>query len=455
MGLNTDEEVLRTDDLSTIRAWRMQLEHGNLSFSNWVQLSFPAKEIIGLFFTTGKHIGHPLLLEELLVIQKALSQLQIDGDTFAYKLLSTLMRIFLDKHTNTFDHLTYTALPIFELFQDDGDFETLLQNQAKIVIALICDLIKYEIKTMLGQECRMQEYLPGMQKLNQRIYVSFRAVLTCSFYADHLRLPANTDHLIELWRQQTQQETPYTIHLANQTNSFAEEILEQLDAKLNRLLQLTLIPVYVSHDEYMFVRILQAFEMLFHVVAEGLKLCISHVTAERYQQAADRFYLLNDVLRLSPAIFRILSTMTSYTFNTFREYMTGASAIQSVYYKQIELYASHPDLHRFRSPAFESVPKVLDEYQQQSFRNLQDVVVPLLTDANPIHEDSIQNMIAGMKALDKTFVTWKVTHYRLVKAMIGDSPGTGHTSGPPYLKQILEQPLFPFITPRLSESAVI
>jgi tryptophan 2,3-dioxygenase len=382
--------------------------------------------------------------------------LQLEEETNAYRISKALMRSFLDKHTQTYDHLTYTALPVLELFQDNRSFDILLRSQAEMIIALICDLIRYELKTLLGQEHRMQEHLPQVRKLKQRIYVAVRAIVSCHPYADHLILPSHLEHLIELWQLQAQHEETVSDYLADETFALVAGILEQMEPQQRQMLDLTLIPVYVAHDEYLFLRILQTFEMMFHVVAEGMRECVGLITAERYQLAAERFHLLNDVLRLSPALFRILSTMTSATFNGFREYMKGASALQSEYYKKIELYASHPDPQRFRSPSFDSVPRVTREYQQSGFVNLQDIVTPLLLNGSHKQHGAIQAILAGMQALDATFVTWKVTHYRLVKALIGDAPGTsGQTSGTPYLKLMLEMPLFPYLKPYLPESAAI
>lgn len=454
MKLPGKDEVLRTDELSRIRAWRMRLESGDSSFSDWNGLDFPAKEILDLLFATGKHFGDPRLIDELVMIQCTLPFHEPDHDSPAYRMLDAWLRILLDKHSGAYDHLTYVALPIFELERADAPFDDMLRAQFEIVVALQCDLIRYELRSMLGLEHRLQAHLPGPKKLNQRVYVALRAVSSCLPYADHLRLPGDTDDLMEQWRQQSLLGSPWPIPLTERTLRFAEAMLAQTNVATERLLQFTLVPVYTSHDEYLFIRSLQAFEMIFHIMAEGLKLCAVHIAAERYGQAAERFRSLNAVLRLSPAIFRVLSTMTSFTFNTFREYMRGASAIQSTYYKQIELYAAHPDSQRFRSPSFGSVPKVMEEYHHPQFRNIQDVVNPLLANAALAEDEEIQSMVAAMRALDETFVTWKVTHYRLVKVLIGDAPGTGHTSGPPYLKQMLEYPLFPFLQERTAPAVV-
>lgn len=449
-------EGLQTNAFSTIQNWRFRLENEDLAFSDWEQLGFPAEAVIRLFFDSGKHFGDPALLAELVRIHQGLSAFRAEEESGAYRLTQALMRSFLDKHNQSYDHLTYTAMPIFELFQDHRSFDILLRTQTDIVIALICDLIRFELRTLLGEEARMQQHLPAPRKLRQRIYVAIRAIVSCSAFDEHLMLPAHIDHLIGLWQEETRQEDrAISSYLAEETLTLTDGIFAQLDPKLGRLMDLSLIPVYVAHDEYLFLRVLQAFEMLFSVVAEGLNECVGLIAAESYSLAAERFHLLNNVLRLSPAIFRILSTMTSATFNGFREYMRGASALQSENYKKIELYAAHPDPGRFRSPSFDSVPRVTREYLQPAFANLQDVVMPLLPSSCPA-QDILQPMIAGMQALDSTFVTWKVTHYQIVKAMIGDAPGTsGQTSGTPYLKLMLEMPLFPYLKAPLARPAAM
>lgn len=454
MALNMKEELSLIEHITTIRSWRKQLKKRKPRFGESNLAGFPIDEILNMFHASGKHFGHPQLLEELTSINHLLSKDMPWDAQFPVEKISTVLRVLLDKHTNTFDHLTYTALPIFELLQsyDQADLNTCIHDQVLLVVAIICDLVRFELNSTLGLEHRFQQDLPSLRKLKQRIYVSLRAVKTFSSFVESLSLPENMDDLIELWRQDSDSEKQLSEQAAQQCMTFVGMMMRQLDNGVQELLQLSIVPVYISHDEYMFIRILQAFEMLFLVTTTGLKICMTHISAQEYQAASDIFNQLNAIFRLSPSLFRILSTMPGCNFNRFREYLKGASAVQSTYYKQMELYASHPETNRLRSPAFAEVPKVVGEYHQPSFVNLQDLTVPVLKSEGNLLNAPIRNMIDSMLALDASFVNWKIIHYRIVKSMIGDARGTGSTSGPPYLMQYLEQPLFPFLKTFVTES---
>jgi tryptophan 2,3-dioxygenase/predicted transcriptional regulator len=140
-------------------------------------------------------------------------------------------------------------------------------------------------------------------------------------------------------------------------------------------------------------------------------------------------------------LFSLMGTMRREAFCAFRTYTEGASAIQSANYKRFEALCAKPRPERLDSDAFRSVPEVRANVLDGKYAPVQDVVAEAVdsgrwqpASANEVREAALQ--------LEDVHARWKQTHYRLAMRMIGDRPGTGYTSGTPYLRSVLENRLF-------------
>ena len=126
-------------------------------------------------------------------------------------------------------------------------------------------------------------------------------------------------------------------------------------------LEMTVQPVSTVHDEYFFMRVLQAHEMAFTGMDWRMR---DAIAAIRDQQLDAALGLLEEVVAFmdrNASLFRIVATMRPEAFHTFREFTDGASAIQSEQYKRFEGLCGLPPTERMGSPAFESVPAVSAE----------------------------------------------------------------------------------------------
>lgn len=119
-----------------------------------------------------------------------------------------------------------------------------------------------------------------------------------------------------------------------------------------------MLPVYISHDEHMFIRVLQTFETTFALLALSIRTAIGDLDDARTGDATGHLAVAETVLAESAPLFSLLATMQVESFRVFRDFTDGASAIQSRNYKLVESLCRVPDKDRLDSPAYRSTPEV-------------------------------------------------------------------------------------------------
>ena len=189
-----------------------------------------------------------------------------------------------------------------------------------------------------------------------------------------------------------------------------------------RMLRITMLPVSRVHDEYMFIRMLQCYEVTFALMATQLRDAIAH--PERAAAAIDG---ATDALRRAAPLWSLVATVEPQAFLTFREYTSGASAIQSRNYKTVESLCRRPDPERLDSPAYHSVPEV----RERVLAGQPTLVEVVDARAEP-----------AMRRFEAALHKWRHSHYRLAMKLLGRRPGTGYTEGVPYLERARSIPLF-------------
>ena len=149
--------------------------------------------------------------------------------------------------------------------------------------------------------------------------------------------------------------------------------------------------------------------------------------------------------------FLTLATMQKESFCTFREFTTGASAIQSVNYKTMESLCRNPDKERLEGLAYSSVPRL-----QKSLRNGGDSIDDRFARlrVEPGTDPRLLKAIdSAMCALSETMTRWRHSHYGIAKKYLGEGSGTGYTEGTPYLKSVKDLAVFTTVSPNAAKSA--
>lgn len=196
---------------------------------------------------------------------------------------------------------------------------------------------------------------------------------------------------------------------------------------------LTVLPVSPEHDEYFFIRSLQAHEMVFTTLTEHVRGATEALRDGDVAAATAGLHHATRVFGRAAMLFRLVATMRRSAFQAFRQHTDGASAIQSEAYKRFELACGRPTTARMESEAFDNVPEVRAEASSaDSFTQAwHDVGDP----------DSAE-LVHAVERLEAVHQRWKTTHHALAASMLGDAHGSGYTEGVPYLHGCLDNRLF-------------
>jgi tryptophan 2,3-dioxygenase len=217
-------------------------------------------------------------------------------------------------------------------------------------------------------------------------------------------------------------------------------VAEKFDAVEQTEMRLSMLPVWVAHDEYLFIRVLQSFESTFGLLAAQLTTAIRAVDEGRPGRAAELLGEADIALGESAPLFSLLATMTIESFRTFRDWTEGASAIQSRNYKMVEALCRRPDQERLDAAAFRQVPeirrRVLDGQP-----NLEDAIAAART-AGRLDPAAVDGLDRAMERFAATLQHWRRTHYRIAVRMLGERTGTGYTEGTPYLARVRDITVF-------------
>jgi tryptophan 2,3-dioxygenase len=191
------------------------------------------------------------------------------------------------------------------------------------------------------------------------------------------------------------------------------------------MLDVTFLPVFTAHDEHLFVRMLQCYEVTFALVAAEIQAAIIAVRAGLATRATQALEAASRAMDEVSTCFSLVATMQPEAFIAFREFTDGASAIQSRNYKTIEILCRRPDDERLAGPGYDAVPEVR-ELVLSGRPTLEDAVL-----SSSLSPDERQAIHAAMAAFQDEVLGWRRTHHNLALRMLGVRRGTGYTEGVP------------------------
>ena len=367
--------------------------------------------------SVGKHFLPVPVVDSLVRARQALSA--TGGDEADRAHLHQFLSVVLDRYDETFDYQTYTALDLLRA----GPQSTLSDFQDEVhsrIAFLVYDALAFECSTALNQ-CPDMPYLrPDADTLAKRL-------------RHGLRIAGAMDALAG------KPITPTTGDLQERLDQICE-VFDRAPPGLVRRLDESLLPVYVIHDEYLFIRILQSFESVFEYLARMVTETIARLEEGDLDEAVQLLSAVADMLQRALPLFSLLATMRRESFEFFRQFTEGASAIQSANYKAFEALCGTPNPARTASAAFDAVPDIRERVLAGSttVRGAADAYLA----AHPGDDEASIRLGRAMGQVESIHQRWKQTHYRLAVRMIGAASGTGYTAGTPYLKSVIENRLF-------------
>ncbi|WP_433686062.1 tryptophan 2,3-dioxygenase family protein [Micromonospora carbonacea] len=397
---------------------------------------FPYPVVLDAFQRVGKHFVKKellALLDEIRTHVVAAGRAAA-GPTEPHRLLREFLDVALDKWDGRYDYRSYLALPLLRLpctADDPGtdagpDPADARRDSDRLLVRLVADALAFELAATAGATTLLPEQRPGPATVAKRLRLGVRAVLPAMSRLD----PAWT----------VDDRSPATAAAALHAFAVADGTGDE-----EHRLRLSMLPVYRSHDEYLFVRVLQAYECVFAGLADELRGTVAALRTGQPGTAAGPLASARDRLAAAAPLFSLLATMQPESFRTFREYTEGASAIQSRSYKLMESLCRTPDGSRLDSAAYRSVPEVR-EWVLAGHPSV-DAAYRAAAHAGRLAGADRDRVEREMRAFAEAVLGWRRTHHRLAVRMLGARPGTGYTEGTPYLAAVRSTPVFTAVGP--------
>src|ERR1700728_2821029 len=282
--------------------------------------------------TVGKHFMSAEVISRLAEIRATLES--------RYDLTGTYLDCVLDKHDSRYRYETYLAIPVLKPLISD--------HPAQLSAFLVADALRFELRALHGWHELMPAARPSLDTVRKRIRKGVR--FAAPWFSPHP--DRGLDYLLELADRPEQPDTARLLLAALPAAT-------DQDAALR--IAASVLPVDVLHDEYLFIRVLQASETTFVALLDQLRAAIQGIQTKDAEKARAALIAASQCLVQGGRLFSILATMSADSFRRFREFTEGASAIQSEHYKRFELLCGVPSAQRLASAAFSNVPSVQDE----------------------------------------------------------------------------------------------
>jgi tryptophan 2,3-dioxygenase len=216
-----------------------------------------------------------------------------------------------------------------------------------------------------------------------------------------------------------------------------EAYVRSADARA-ALVHLTASPLTTSHDEFMFIRVLQVSELCFFALRVTIAAAIEAMKSGQWARATGDVESADVFAQLLCRVLRMLGTMPVAHFAQFR-YSTGAaSAIQSVNFQLLDVLLHGVNRHKVEHlHRFDHLRAVV-QIGHERFMSLREAVRTVDTTT----ADGVC-LLEACQHLDRSLLTWRGLHLSFARAYIPDhGPGTGGTSGAAYLRERLFHGVF-------------
>src|SRR5664279_141024 len=411
--LQTSRKKVTTVIVEDLNAWLITADPA----------AFPYEAVVGEYHRNGKHFVSDDVLDSLAAARELLcEQVVVDPNT---SLLRRFLQTALDKRDGGYDYASYTALALLPMpsVDDAPDEASIAQaRRDRLVVQLIADTLRFEAEAADGRNEMSQQSMPDTRTLAKRTRLAMRVAM-----------PAL--QRLGLSRDGTGTE-PYNVVDADPggvARRLCMSLRPETTPQESMILRLSVLPVYVLHDEYLFIRVLQLFDTTFGLVALQLLGTVQALEGTDGAAAVSRLIVAEAALRESAPLFSWLATMDVEAFHTFRDFTHGASAIQSRNYKLLESLCRRPDRERLDSAAFASTPEVRD-WVLAGNPTIDDAYESACASGRFDQAGRREEIEQAMISLSMTLRRWRQTHYRIAVRMLGERTGTGYTAGTPYLR---------------------
>ncbi len=229
-----------------------------------------------------------------------------------------------------------------------------------------------------------------------------------------------------------------------------------------------------QHDEMLFIIIHQASELWLKLAGHEVEAAIRNVEEHDFRHAFKVIARVKLILSQLTQSWSILATMTPVDYLKFRDVLGPASGFQSYAYRKLEFLLGNKnrkliEVHRHDPDVYGELTRVLeapslydvvlrkladDGFDIDEGRLERDFALPYEADAsvqaawfeiykNPETYFELYELAEKLVDIEDAFQNWRFRHMFTVQRIIGNRPGTGGSSGVPFLKKAIDISFFP------------
>ena len=244
--------------------------------------------------------------------------------------------------------------------------------------------------------------------------------------------------------------------------------------KLDTLLSLqTPVSRPEAEDELLFISVHQSYELWFKQILQEAGFLCKRLREGNDWQAAKKIRRILVILKLLVQKTDVLETMTPRDFSRFRSFLETASGLQSYQFRELEILCGWRhrqalyDVFAADSTALKNIKRRLQEETLWTcfctfLRKYEPNLPALQSNSAPYglrHLPSEELQLCLLKLVkahaevdtlvelfvdfDEGLQEWRYRHVKMLERTIGNTPGTGGTSGLDYLKATLHRQFFP------------
>ena len=229
-----------------------------------------------------------------------------------------------------------------------------------------------------------------------------------------------------------------------------------------------------SHDSLLFIIIHQVAELWLKLILHEIEGARADIAADELGVAFKKLSRVKTIQQQLITAWDVLRTMTPADYLTFRDALGSSSGFQSYGYRLVEFALGNKDANHIlvhqhdpavkaRLEAALTAPSLYDEtlrlLSRRGFALSDDTLGRDLTQPYQMHADVLEawrqvylaprtywdlyDLAEKLVDIEDNFQHWRFSHVQAVKRIIGRKPGTGGSSGVPFLEKALQISFFP------------
>ena len=186
-----------------------------------------------------------------------------------------------------------------------------------------------------------------------------------------------------------------------------------------------------EHDEMLFIIIHQTYELWFKQILHELDRARRLLREGSLHASLGTLRRVRTIMKTLVGQVDILETMTPLEFNAFRARLESSSGFQSYQFREFEAVFARPGI-------WGDVVALLDAHGCLVSPDIEESLLSVYRT-----RPDVSLLLEELVDIDEGLQEWRYRHVKMVERTIGNSRGTGGSSGAGYLKSTLFNPVFP------------